>query len=252
MKSTKIITLSAIILSSVGGFSSVSFAADGGTYDSNAVVKFVPNTDPTNPVDPTNPEENIDPVDPTNPEGKPNPGTNGPLSIDFASSFNFGENKITSQDMIYNAAPQTFKVGEEGPNYVQVSDNRGGAKGWALQVEQGGQFKSTSGVELTGAKIQVNNGEMVSASDSIKPAIFKTSFDLTSDGAGAAQNVITAADGEGAGTWVYRFGDEATKGESVTLTVPGKTTKVAEEYATKLTWTLIDVPGNSEGEEEGA
>ncbi|WP_256869283.1 WxL domain-containing protein, partial [Enterococcus thailandicus] len=56
-------------------------------------------TDPTDPVDPT---------DPTDPEG-PNPGTNGPLSIDYASSLDFGVQKITSKDQIYFAASQKYK-----------------------------------------------------------------------------------------------------------------------------------------------
>ena len=40
---------------------------------------------------------------------------------------------------------------KEGPNYVQVTDNRGTEAGWSLKVKQEGQFKSTSGKELTGA-----------------------------------------------------------------------------------------------------
>ena len=42
---------------------------------------------------------------------------------------------------------------KEGPNYVQVTDNRGTEAGWSLKVKQEGQFKSTSGKELTGAAI---------------------------------------------------------------------------------------------------
>ena len=53
----------------------------------------MPNTETTDPVDPLDPEQPVTPVDPTNPDGKPNPGTNGPLSIDFASSLVFGEQK---------------------------------------------------------------------------------------------------------------------------------------------------------------
>jgi hypothetical protein len=36
----------------------------------------------------------VDPVDPTDPNG-PEPGTPGPLSIDYASSFDFGTQKIS-------------------------------------------------------------------------------------------------------------------------------------------------------------
>lgn len=52
---------------------------------------------------------------------------------------------------------------------------------------------------------------------------------------------MATKDAEGAGTYVYRSGDDAKKAESVKLSVPGKTTKVA--YTTTLTWSLNDVPG---------
>lgn len=69
------------------------FAADGGVYKSNGQISFVPNEDPTDPVDPTDPENPVDPVDPTDPEG-PGEGTAGPLSIDFASSFNLENRRL--------------------------------------------------------------------------------------------------------------------------------------------------------------
>ncbi|MDT1939462.1 MULTISPECIES: WxL domain-containing protein [Carnobacterium] len=248
MKKTTLITTSALALATLVGTSVTALAAPGeipANYDSNAVVKFVPDDTITPPVDPTDPTNPVEPIDPADPEG-PNPGTNGPLSIDFASSFYFGENKITSKDMIYNAAPQELKDGSTRPNYAQVTDNRGGAKGWKLQVKQNGQFKTTKGEELTGAMMSFTNGQSASESTSPVPSIVKGSFDLTTNGNGAVEDIMAAKVGEGAGTWVYRFGDDATKAESVTLFVPGKTTKMADTYSTKLTWTLTDVPDDSE------
>ncbi|MCV5434162.1 WxL domain-containing protein, partial [Escherichia coli] len=75
-------------------------------YETNGVVEFTPNTDITKPVNPDNPDPNkpVVPVDPTkidpetNPDGTPNPGTAGPLSIDYASSLDFGKNKISGKD----------------------------------------------------------------------------------------------------------------------------------------------------------
>lgn len=43
---------------------------DGGEYSSNGVVKFVPNTNGTDPVDPEDPTDPAEPTDPTNPESK--------------------------------------------------------------------------------------------------------------------------------------------------------------------------------------
>ena len=121
MKNVKLMTvatLAALSLSTVGGLIT---QADTVDYDSNGVVEFIPNTDPTKPVDPTDPDPTnpvdpvdpdpykpVDPVDPTDPNG-PEPGTPGPLSIDYASSFDFGTQKISTQTHTYNAALQKYK-----------------------------------------------------------------------------------------------------------------------------------------------
>ena len=83
-------------------------AEEVAAYHSNGQIVFEPNTEPTDPISPTDPdpENPIKPVDPTTPDGKPEPGTNGPLSIDFASSLYFGTQKITSKTEIYHAALQ--------------------------------------------------------------------------------------------------------------------------------------------------
>lgn len=56
---------------------------------------------------------------------------------------------------------------------------------------------------------------------------------------------MSVAKGNGAGTYLFDWGTDATTAaKSIELTVPGSTTKYAEKYATKLTWTLTDAPGN--------
>ncbi|MGY3745646.1 WxL domain-containing protein [Vagococcus salmoninarum] len=227
----------------------------GAEYKSNGSVFFEPNTDPVDPVDPTDPEIPVDPVDPTDPEG-PNPGTDGPLSIDYASSLDFGKNKITNKNEVYFANAQTFKGDHEGEfrgNYVQVSDNRGTNAGWTLTVSQKGQFKNDAAKEykvLTGTSIKFTqpkaNSNMI---ESVKaPAV--SEFEL--DPNGAASLVMAAAEGSGVGTWVDYFGtaEEMTvngeviqKNKAITLSVPGSTPKEAVEYRTTLVWTLTDTPG---------
>ncbi len=103
---------------------------------------------------------------------------------------------------------------------------------------------SESNRELVGAMISFTNGQLDTISTSATPSFTKPSFDLTVAGTGVAENIVSAKDGEGAGTFVYRFGTDATKANSVSLSVPGTTTKLAETYATTLTWTLTDVPAN--------
>ncbi|MFJ8518034.1 WxL domain-containing protein [Lysinibacillus xylanilyticus] len=228
------------------------------SYNSNAMIQFEAGSDvitpPTNPTDPGEKDKDtgeiVDPG-PTLPGGEvPEEGTPGPLSIDYASSLNFGTQKITSTDQFYKAAPQQFsnRTKPEGPNYVQVTDGRGSDAGWTLQVKQESQFKSTKDKVLTGAEIRFTNGQVNTASASPKPSIVKPSFALTikEDGTGAAQTIMSAKTDEGSGTYVLAFGDDDKAGDSIELFVPGSTTKYADKYATSITWTLTDVPGIDE------
>jgi hypothetical protein len=246
MKFMKVTATSALLVSALSFGGASAFAEETKTLDSNAIVKFKANENITDPVDPENPDPNkpVEPVDPTTEDKKPNIGTKGPLSIDFASSLDFGENVISTKNETYFAAAQKLKDGQEKPNYVQVTDNRGTEAGWKLSVKQNGQFVDSKGRELTGAKITFNNGVVNTVSKSKKPSAVLPSFDLTTDGTGAVQNVVEAKLGEGAGTYVYHFGDASTKANSIQLDVPGATTKYADEYKTTLTWTLTDVPEN--------
>lgn len=246
MKKTTYLVLGSICLSTLLWAPSAVQAADGGVYDSNGQIIFEPSTEPVNPVDPTDPEKPVTPVDPTDPEKPVNPGTNGPLSIDYASSLDFGTQKITSKNETYTAKTQKYKDQsgntKEGPNFVQVSDARGTEKGWKLTVKQNGQFKSESAKELTGAQVSFKNGTIVTASNSAKPTA-TASFELQPTGAEAT--VTSAQEGQGAGTYLTTWGTDATTGaESISLFVPGSTTKYAEKYSTTFTWTLSDVPGN--------
>lgn len=224
----------------------------------DAIVNFVPDNSPTNPVNPETGEE----VETVNPDGTtPGPGTNGPLSLDYASSLDFGTNVISTKDEVYNAKAQKLKDGSYVPNYAQVTDKRGTLKGWALSVKQMGQFKTSTNKELSGAEISFTNAAVHSKSESTKPGTVMPGFTLTPDGTGVVSNVVVAGEGQGAGTWTYRFGDSVNlqdaKGkdgtdlgykvtDSITLSVPGKTEKLADSYKTELVWTLTDAPVNTD------
>jgi hypothetical protein len=115
-----------------------------------------------------------------------------------------------------------------------------------LSVKQNGQFKSVKeGKELVGAEVTFKNGQVASVSNSKIPSVVKTSFSLKNDGTGVAENIMSAAAGEGFGTWVYRAGDVSNMAESIALSVPGSSVKDADTYKTTLTWTLTDTPANS-------
>lgn len=211
-------------------------------YTSNGAITFEADPNPTNPVDPTDPEKPVDPVDPTDPDG-PNPGTAGPLSIDFASSFQFGNQLITSETKDYYAQLQEFTAGAAGPNYVQVTDKRGTQEGWSLSVVQNGQFKTAEDQELTAAQIRLTKGTVVTPSLSPKPSNVSTTITLNPNGAQSL--VMSAQDGEGAGTYLMSWGDSlAAAMDSIELEVPGSTTKYASQYNTTFTWLLTDTPTN--------
>lgn len=247
MKKNHYVLLAGLVLGGVTLFplTTGQAASEPVIYTSNGIIEFTPSEEPTTPVDPTNPTDPIKPIDPTNPEG-PNPGTNGPLSIDYASSLSFGKQNISSKNEVYFADPQAFNDEEDvlqvGPNFVQVTDNRGTEAGWTLKVKQDGQFKTSEGKELSGAQISFLNGEAVTASHSGKPVIMETIVLL---GSGEESHVMSAAEGTGAGTHLLAWGtNEETAKKSIKLEVPGSTTKYAKQYTTQLLWSLTDVPSN--------
>lgn len=256
MKSIKLATAGVLLCSTVllGVKATAAPGPIPADRNTDAQVKFVEDDAPTDPTDPTNPdpEKPVVPVDPTNPEKPVEPGTNGPLSLDFASILDFDEQKISNKNQTYFAKPQYLrdaegKIDEANPvpNYAQLTDKRGGEKGWSLSVKQNGQFKSSvNQKELTGAQITFLNGAADTISSSSAPSTVKETFSLGTDGNGVAENIMSAAEGEGFGTWVYRFGDENTMSESIKLDVPGSTVKEADTYKTTLTWTLTDTPAN--------
>lgn len=242
--------------------SQIVLAEDGGSYNTDGIVTFSPSTDPTDPVDPTDPNPDK-PVNPVNPDGtKPDPGTKGPLSIDFASSFDFGLNKISNKTQTYYARAQHYEEDLVTPNYVQISDNRGSNAGWTLRLKQNGQFKNDNTLNkvLTGSVISLTAPKVASATIGVTPPVANQAITLDSNGSESL--VMTAAKDSGAGTWVNSYGTVETVTEkdaenndvqadvtkAISLTVPGSTPKDAVSYATTLTWTLTDVPTNTEEE----
>lgn len=250
LKKSTIVLMSAMLL---GGLSIGSTAnAAEKTLDSKAVVQFKENTDPVDPVDPTDPTDPIDPVDPIDPTDPVDPGTGGPLSIDFVSKLYFGDQNITGSDMYYDVTPQQFHrkdpitglpeaATEEGPNFVQVSDNRGGAKGWTLSVTQKDQFTSSAGEILTGAEIIFTNTKISGTSN----ALAQTGNLVTLDGTGTETIAMSAKEDSGSGTNALYWGEDAAQAaESIQLFVPGSTLKYEDTYTTNLEWKLTDTPGN--------
>lgn len=98
-----------------------------------------------------------------------------------------------------------------------------------------------TGTTLDGAEITLDNGAIVSASASKADTFAKTTKLVPGT---QSATILGATAGTGTGTNLLAFGKSADSntGTSVTLMVPGATTKLAQKYMTSLTWTLSDTP----------
>lgn len=198
------------------------------------------------------PVDSLEPETDVNPENPPVlPEDQGRLSIDFASQFNFGSQDISVQDKNYYAQPQrllnedgTVNEQEKRPNYVQISDRRSETdrNGWQLSVTQNNQFSTENGKELSGARMRLTNQQLATAHGGTAPSLQQTEpLELVP---GAKRVLLMAQGNEGTGTWIYRFGDANTAGNSVVLDVPKGANPEATSYSSTFTWELSAVPGN--------
>ncbi|NBA63776.1 WxL domain-containing protein [Enterococcus mundtii] len=201
---------------------------------------------PPNPKDPLKPDEEVAP------ENVPELSEEqGLLSIDFVSRISFGQQGISTQIKNYYAQPQrllnsdgTVNVAEERPNYVQISDRRDKSDrhGWVLSVTQNKQFINLQKQELKGARLQLTNQQLASVQDTGEPELSQA------DGItllpGEKTKLLTSQSGQGAGTWIYRFGDSESAGKSIALEVPPIAAPKATTYKTTLTWEVSAVPDN--------
>ena len=235
MRTSKVVMASVL---TVGAFFSASlavYAADvtEKSINSQGDVSFKVDDGKTPPVDPTNPDEEVEPEE----SGE---STDGPLSIDHVSNLHFGEQLISAKPQTYYAALEQMKKGEETievPNYVQVTDKRGSNEGWYLSVQQDKQFATGEDIELDGAVLTLSNTQVKTTSDNKSQAPTAVSEIILVPG-GSGLPVLSAKKDEGMGLWVGSFGNEATGKNSVSLKVPGESAKQAAKYSTTLTWTL--------------
>lgn len=265
LKSSAVLT--ALLIAGPVLASAVSATTVGGDYTSTANLTLQAGTGPVNPVDPTDPTVPVTPVDPGT------PGTPGNLTVDYGSTLNFGTQSISTNTQTYFAHPDmvsnTDGTGTRAvPLFSQVTDQSGDLAGWTLTVTQASDLHlasgtaGTPGYALTGATIDFTGGTVVAGNGNtaVAPSTVVASGQLTP---GVATELVSAAAGQGAGTWLYNFGpltdydttsvdtttptDQskvATK-SAISLTVPGGLTEKAAAYTTDLYWSLQAVPGNA-------
>ena len=167
MKTTKLVMASMIIAGTLFSTGLAVYAEDENpgviekSIKSQGDVIFKVDDGKTPPVNPTNPDEEVE-------LEEPGESTDGPLSIDHVSNLHFGEQLISAKPQTYYAALEKMKKGEETkevPNYVQVTDKRGSNEGWYLSVQQDKQFSTGEDVELEGAILTLSNTQVKTTSD---------------------------------------------------------------------------------------
>lgn len=251
------VTAAALLSVSVSSMGGITKAAEGDqSRPTTAKVTFrAPDNNKTNvtpPVDPTNPSQKPDDGKLPNPGDKGNTGTNanGPLSIDYAPSFDFGVGEVTAQSKTYTLNQAKDQNGnllvpsDQQRPFVQVTDNRGTAAGWSLNAkidnfqfsngDAGKAAKTLQGATVSIAGLGENGGIQGAYGNTTTAPQGKTGdIQLSND----SQNLINAVSGTGTGAWIQKYDPS-----KVTLTVPGNQALIDTAYTANITWTLSTSP----------
>lgn len=258
-KLIKLNSLTALSLLSISIAPGLTAKADTNqTYGTQAEVTFTAGSDTTGPLDPQNPTNPTDPTNPVNPVTPTDPDGTDPdgggdakdasLTIDYASSFDFGTHAIENKAATYTAAAQKLSTGDTRTNYVQVTDNRGTFAGWNVKVKMT-DFTTTdtkipiANRTLKGATVTLGDAAIQGAATSNPADKFVEITKLTPGT--QSPTIIGASAGHGTGTSLLDFGgtDGATKDTAVKLSVPAGVAGAAK-YTADLTWTLDNTPAN--------
>lgn len=198
----------------------------------------------TPPVDPEDPDKEIDPDD-----KEVVTDNKGSLRLDVVPAFDFGTQQIkTGIKNYYAELPKDKTLNEAIPYYAQVTDVRGTGAGWRLSAKMTSQFSDGTNT-LTGAKIKLKNVATKAQSGTTAPGT-TWSGDLTYDAqnGGTVLDLASAAVNEGMGVSAVRFGNTDRDGgtltadESVELEIPADTQVYKATYKATIQWTLGATP----------
>lgn len=204
----------------------VGFAAENIEVETQASVGFAGTETPVaiGHVDPEAPRE-------TDPHAPANLGaTPMPLTLDYASRWQFDTQKMSLVDRTYTAKQDVF-AGRAVANHVQVTDQRGQLDGWDLQVRQKTPFVHEKGAELKGAKLQIDRVTSKSAVTDTTVLTAKEKMALNQ----AFMRLAYAKPGDGYGTTAISLGE-------VSLHVPGQMKKLSGNYNSTIVYKLLAAP----------
>ncbi|WP_270740906.1 WxL domain-containing protein [Lactococcus formosensis] len=186
-------------------------------------------------------------------------GSGGGLTLDFVSTFTFETNKAVRENDIYYAQPQHLRDARGQPimtpNFVQVTDQRGTAEGWTLNLQKTTRFYDENRQPLRGTGLSLKNAVVVAANPGNQPRAPST----LDKGTGPTEIIAQADPGSGTGTTTVRWGTSLVEtqlhsenGEQrtaylnhdVQLFAPGGKQRQNYTYQAILTWILSEVPSN--------
>ncbi|MGF9853135.1 WxL domain-containing protein [Bacillus paramobilis] len=230
MKTMKLAAIATLLSSSALALGTTAHADTASKATSENHIIFKASTKPTDPLDPIDPDNPNPPVDPADP-GNGGTGNEGPLTINYTSNIEFGEQEITSGTQVYNAK-------NENP-YVQVSDNRGTGAGWKLSATASKFTSADSSKVLKGAELSFKDGEVKTKGNNVsKKAVHHDVIFNNTDA-----KVLMDADVDGGrGTWIDVFSGEAGNNDKIQLKVLEGSADAGVDYTATINWELADAP----------
>ncbi|WP_410502113.1 WxL domain-containing protein [Exiguobacterium acetylicum] len=205
--------------------------AETSTGESTAKITFTINGAPivVDPIDPK-PENEYKPGEGENPIFN---GNTGPLTLDYASNFNFGSHDSADKKT-------TFKSIDQKP-FIQVTDRRSVKDIWRLSVKLGAFTNEDSSKKtLTNAKLTIKQGTvqtLVGLENKFAPKNSEVSLN-----AGGDAGIILTSVADTVSTWqVYWDKDPGTTplNSNISLDVP-LNAQIEGTHTATLEWTLTD------------
>jgi len=263
LKLSSVVALSATTL--LGGATVLADSTDdlkGQVRDvkTDATIQFVPGDGETvviPPVDENDPDKEvvIPPI--------PGPdGNYGPLTITYASAFNFGSHEISNVKTHYPLIAEEYELknnpGVMRPyvSFVQVSDTTGKNEGWNLNVELS-EFEADAdnavNKTIAGAQIEFHNSFLKYPGDESQRPTIEMDDVKAVLAPNASMNLINAEVGKGAGVTDIVWGnqdaidaqnpaDGDVLNHAVQLHIPAASAVDATTYSATLDWSLVAGP----------
>jgi len=211
--------------------------ADANTTGNTAVsATFTKSTQTITPVDPTDPNTPSTGGDDNN-----GAAAGGDLSLIYApKSLDFGTHEIDVQNA------QSYAVDTSSANsklwdnsaVLEVSDVRGTNAGWSLSASATSLTNTAGTATANGATITLPNGDVTNSGAAHNGAVAVKAPVINLNGSSAGVQVLSAADGNGAGVTVDNLDPTVTM-----LNIPANSVK-ADAYSSTITWTLAATPAN--------